>query len=432
MTWKSLTKQESRRARDWLVQRVTELDPDGTAPILLGGVDSTTVLFAQLERGLKPPCLTFAVEGVRSVDMLAGQLVCQTFGCPHIPVLLPREFEQVSQSIQQTIKLIDWRSTQDIKKTIVQCVYPLLWTLPIIRQYSDRVLCGAEADIFFATTRKDATLLGQIGEEAFRVQRLPVTSFRPDSSFWHMRDVSLRWVDDQGTPAPVTMVSPYWGAEFTAWMWQFTVDVCNRLPSGKPMQKYALVSLFDDYWRQGMFYRPNIMFQIGAGIREQHDALLRDRTFNPQQHRGVIALYRDIADDLGLLEQVGIRRRSAAMMTPEQFEAMGAEARDVPDPLNLVGLTTHEREEALHQMTDAHGLLLPEHDQRVWIAVDADRPAAWWSRTGLDQQHQTCKKYQSFQAALAEQPRRAWVLVQDQVNTVVDLCGKRIAFPENV
>lgn len=276
-------------AREWFVRRAAELDPERQADVLLsGGVDSTTVLFAMLESGRRPRCVTFHVEGIESEDLRAARAITHTFSLEHLVVPVPVDLDTLIRDVGIVIGLIDWSTTDKIRKTVVQCCHPFLYVYP---KLAPLALCGLAADDFYLTNRSDAIAIHRDGEtaaSAWRRSRSP----DPDAADFHIIDIGRRHYGK-------TVIDFYDWRWFAAWIQQFPISQTHH-----PRQKWASVGIFEDYWRRGNFYRENSPFQVNSGLRTAHDALL-DSPANWVGAKQVLGIYRAMAERQGLLGRLG-------------------------------------------------------------------------------------------------------------------------------
>jgi hypothetical protein len=260
--------------------RLSAVDPNGQAALLLsGGIDSVTVLFSMLSTGRKPDCFTFAMDGNDSADLRSSVSLCRKFGLKHHVVRIPALLESILEDTRWTIAKIDWTRTTDIKKTIVQCVHPFRHVGPVLPPLT---LCGLGGDSFYLTRRQERMAARDLGDAAVSKWRRSFAS-DPDYSDFHIMDTCRR-------AHGKTIIDFYDDPGWTAWIRRFPLSATHR-----PIEKYASVGLWPDYWSQGKFLRQQSSFQVNSGLRDRHDLLLKGTP-----HKAIIALYRQMARDLGV------------------------------------------------------------------------------------------------------------------------------------
>lgn len=311
--WQPVTPRQIEYGRNLLIELVSDL-PEKPA-LLLGGVDSTTLLFALYAAGKRPDCYTFYIEGFENPDVRAGKQTCDTIGVPHYHIALPKEETKVWQLVQETLMAVDWGIVPKIKKTIIQTVYPALVMARTLQERYTHVVTGLNAEPCLATTRRDSVLLHDIGEMKFRLMRIPTGFSDPTGTIYHIRDV----YQAHG----LTLFDPYADKRFVAWITQFPIKTCHT-----PFQKAILVRLFEQEWRRSKTYRVSSPYQIGTGIREQQDLFLTDTTYNPLGYKSIIGVYNQLARQLGIDTTIGTRYWEAPNYPEDTIEPW-------PGPIDL-------------------------------------------------------------------------------------------------
>jgi asparagine synthetase B (glutamine-hydrolysing) len=281
-----------------LIDRVERCDPDRNAELLLsGGVDSSTVLFAMLESGRKPRCLTFHIDGLYSNDLKVSKAMCKTFGLEHEIITLPRETAVIYAECERTIGMIDWTRIPKIRKTHVECLRPFLYLLPAMK--TNRVLTGLGADTFYIHSRKLNYARSVWGEDyTWCVRRSYAAD--PNFSASQMPVFAKKHFN-------IDLIDIYDDPFMAAWFWQF-----NTFAPDTPVEKWASVIAFKDYWGRAKWYRKADRFNVGSGLRDSHDTMLDDGKINTQHSDGVIALYNRIAKRLKVEVGTNLPNRSSA------------------------------------------------------------------------------------------------------------------------
>lgn len=279
----SLTPHLVAMAREQIIARALRLAEGRQSPVLLlsGGVDSATLLFALLEAGLSPRCVTFQVGDRLSTDVKVASRMTSRFGLRHQIVYI--DPLALRQDVERILQLVDWSGVTRLKKTIIQCVHPFLYLCPQLDD--DLALNGLQGDAFFLTRRSEAVAIHKHGDEHVWDWRRSFSA-DPDYSDFHIADVSAR---SFGVRLRDIYDWPWWAW----WIQHFSPTLTN-----KPVIKYAAVALFEEFWRRAAWYRPPDRFQIGSGLRDLHDTLLTGT-----HHRAVIGYYHQVAKELGI--QVG-------------------------------------------------------------------------------------------------------------------------------
>jgi hypothetical protein len=273
-------------AKQVLLRRARLLVEQHGVPDLMlsGGVDSATILFALLDQGIKPRCITFQLGDYVSPDVAVASAICAHFGVEHEIVRVPRDPDLLIDDVTWTLRAVRWEVAPRIKKTIVQCVHPMRHAYPVAGRF---VLFGLTGDQFFRTSAQEIRNDHRYGWAAMSHNRQS-DCHQPEYSDFHIMDVGRRLFTR-------TVEDFYDFDAWGAWIQQFPTPVTNR-----PIQKYPVVAAFEEYWRQGRWYRPNSPYQINSGLREYHDTLLTHPRFADLGAKGVIAVYNKLAADLGI------------------------------------------------------------------------------------------------------------------------------------
>jgi len=299
--------QQLLAARRILVKRAEQLDPNGTAELFLsGGVDSATILFALLEAGRRPHCLTFEVAGTSNVDVVVSQKLCAFFGLRHTTVTIPRSLDQLLADVRWVLTNVDWRRANRIKKTIVQCCHPTRYLYPALD--GNLALWGLGGDDIFRT---ETVYIRQESRDGWQVHSRKRRTFadNPRYSNYHILDLGRRVFGIQTE-------SFYHFPAWWAFAQQFPTPETNH-----PQQKYLSVGAFADYWRRGSWYRHNAPYQVISGLRQYHNLLLSLPEY--QQHRDVLAVYNRLANELSI--EVGTDVYPDYRLEPLDFADYAAE-----------------------------------------------------------------------------------------------------------
>ena len=267
---------DAKMFRDICIKRIMEIDPNGTAALALsGGTDSITVLFSMLELGRKPTCYTFHMAGINSVDYIASKKICKDFGLKHVEVVVPSDLETMYHDIERVIPYCE-----HVKKTIIQCMVPWLYIYPEMQEKT--IITGIGGDDLFCTQRKLKIQFANEGDLAIMSMRHCYTDDLRFSGANIQRFASAygkRFIDFYNTE------------DIFGFMRGFSLGAIN-----KPVDKYASIKAFSDYYKRGSYYRDQTdhSYQINSKLRECHELLLKSK-YNTGCHKAIIGLYNDIA-----------------------------------------------------------------------------------------------------------------------------------------
>ena len=101
----------------------------------------------------------------------------------------------------------------------------------------------------------------------------------------HRRSISM---DVAKMAYNFTIHDPYYNADVRKLLLSCTFDQLH-----KPREKSIAYIAFEEYWRQGKWYRLRENLQVGTGLREWHDTMLAS-TINTRQSKAIIGIYNDI------------------------------------------------------------------------------------------------------------------------------------------
>lgn len=260
--------------RDLLKQATAKLLQD-TNPALLfsGGTDSSTVLWTLLDLGARPTCYTFTLQGTPSVDLPAARKITKHYGLTLREVVIPRTLDTLKADVGKAV------AVGARKKVHVQCLQPLFHLLPAIGQR--QVFTGLNADDWWGTAASDAirhskdpALFRRVRQQRFADQT--TSGF----AFW-------KAVTEQ---AGKQLCPPYRDPALVQWLLSQSWKQLNT-----PRQKGpALLDFMPEFTACGV-WRRNVNLQCASGIREWHEELLADKSYNVHGRRSVAALYRDVA-----------------------------------------------------------------------------------------------------------------------------------------
>lgn len=268
----------TREFRRLIIQRVEET-PAPFEIALSGGVDSAILLFAALEAGLNPRCLTFHMDGVESADLKSARRLAEHFDVELHTVTVPSDADSLARDVRRALP-----HCHTVKKTIVQCLIPWLYLYPAME--APRILIGVTADDFYCNQRKVQVALHQHGEDAIRQYR---RSYARNPNFSTANIIALAAAYDR------TCIDVYDDARVESFFLRFPARLLNR-----PYPKHLSVRAFQDYYRQGAFRRERSSYQVDSGLRDLHRHRLLPSEHNPSGYRAEVGLYRAMARELGL------------------------------------------------------------------------------------------------------------------------------------
>lgn len=224
---------------------------------LSGGVDSTLCGLVADSIGLKPVCISFARQGVRSKDFIQAQKTCNLMGWKFHPVELPEEHPK-----DAFFRMIQNYGVD--KKTELEVLYPFTFLIEEVKKL------GFSKVVFGQITTVDSK------NRIFEIRRSV-------EDFWHR-------VLTTNTPSPatkkivqvykdegITVCCPMEGKAFKKLFVGLTRDDINK-PVGKAVYKYCFPESFE---KLGMWKVGNTPLQKGGSISNFFGPLVEDDEINP-------------------------------------------------------------------------------------------------------------------------------------------------------
>ena len=255
----------------WRQHMLDIVEPYKDAPLLLsGGMDSGTILAAQLALGGKPQCYTFQLENFQSKDYKVARSMCHHYKLTLHCVEIPRD-----KLLDDVIKIITTFKTT--KKTHIQCIHPMLYIADMMAEDAvSQCLIGTGGIV--EDNRKCAVALHKHGEDAARKIRRENLLNTTGSATEKMHDTLKR--------VGIRPIEPYSVQPFADWHLSLDIAEINT-----PRQKGIALRAFPEFWRNN-WWRPNSGLQMGTGIRRWHDTLLQ--TDNPKHYKSVVGIYNEL------------------------------------------------------------------------------------------------------------------------------------------
>lgn len=282
--------------RELVMQSVGE---HGCTPISLsGGIDSASILAAQIAHGYKPELYTFQLGEMVSRDLSTATAMAKHFGLNLHVAKIPQNEETLISDIYKILPYT-WEYFNKVRQMIpdnveplykvpIQCLHAMSYSLELAASHGvTKLMTGFCADSYYGSGRRSNVILQQDGYKAWDDYRkkylvhpinadLLVKAYANDI---HGIDLHDGWADDRI-------------AEF---MFQF-----NQAQLNTPFPKAMAVYAFPEFWKAGNWRRGNESLQVVGGIREWHDTLLAS-PINTGGYKAIIGLYNNMAKELGLM-----------------------------------------------------------------------------------------------------------------------------------
>ena len=124
-----------------------QIEEKNVALLFSGGIDSLFLLFSLLELGKNVICYTFCLEGIESSDLYYSKEAAEVFDVPHKTVTLPTDINLLVKEVKEIIVEFGL-----VKKTEVECTWPLWRSIQQIRQKS--IVTGIGSDSYFGLSKR--------------------------------------------------------------------------------------------------------------------------------------------------------------------------------------------------------------------------------------------------------------------------------------
>ncbi len=272
-----------------MLERVKAIATEPFELALSGGTDSTTILFACLELGLRPRCLTFRMDHHASDDLLASQALTSRFGLELEVITVPGDVESIARDVRAVLPHCHLP-----KKTIIQCMIPWLYLYPAMK--TDLMLIGIAADDLYCNQRKVQVALNTQGEQAIAQWR---KLYHDDLNF------SCANITRFAAQYGKRCVDVYGFAEMEAFFFKFWAKSLNE-----PYEKHLSIRAFREWFARGDFYRKRSSYQVNSGLRDRHEVLLAS-PHNTRGRKSVTGIYLDFMKEMGDERSIGLHSAEA-------------------------------------------------------------------------------------------------------------------------
>lgn len=280
----------------WRDALLTVMEGVGDQPLFLsGGMDSATLLAAQLELGRRPHCFTYRLGERESPDLTAAREIARAFSLTLTEVRIPDLLPQLLQDVRRVIRL-----TGNPRKTAVQCCHAMLYLVPAVQAKDYKAAITGTGGIV-DDNRKAQILAADYAANADELEaqrRSGLLGGDPSSATETMK----RCVESLG----LRLIEPF--------SMEPLAEVALSIPFPEmngPVQKGIACRAFPGFFRTredgkpGRFHRKNVSLQVAGGLREHHDRLLEMPINAGLKAQRVVAIYNQIHreetdDQLGL------------------------------------------------------------------------------------------------------------------------------------
>ena len=248
-------------------------DESNVAILYSGGFESFSCLAICLELGLKPSLYTFYLEGIESHDIVKARNDANAFGVTLHEIVVPSDKEKLKEDV---FAIVDKFKTT--RKTVVQCLHPLLYTIPRIEE--KYVVVGLERGRPWGLNKR-GSMAARKGDEEFNAYRRYAIDEQASNSIYYIEN----FINEEHI-----CVRPYDDDSVDAWFMARTYWELN--------QPHAKQPILDEFKKEidfcGMSPR-HASYQVESKIREFHNTLLDDEELNPNgRYVNVVGVYNNI------------------------------------------------------------------------------------------------------------------------------------------
>ena len=238
-----------------------------------GGFESFSCLCLCLELGIKPHLYTFYLEGVESHDIRKARDDAQVFRVPLTEVKISNDYGRLKEDVFWLIE-----SLKTTRKTVIQCIHPLLYALPEIDE--EYVIIGLERGRPWGLNQK-GTMAGYKGLEAFNEYlNFAIEEQKRNSIHYIVNMINENHI----------CVRPYDDDDVNDWFMARTYKELNS-----PHAKQPILDEFEKEHKACALTLKHASYQVESGLREFHNLLLDDAELNPNhQYKSVVGVYNNI------------------------------------------------------------------------------------------------------------------------------------------
>ena len=239
------------------------------AILMGGGVDSATLLFTCLRQSKKVHGYSFFMEDEITYDSLKAEEICKIFNVPFTPVPLPKD-----NLVEDFKRLaLEYKCK---KKTHFECVFPLLYTFPKIKE--KYVLSGIGADSHYVLSKK--------GMMHYRHSIEKMDEFRNNYFNKTVNPGGINQFRQLCSEYNKKLCVPYFEPEIYDYFYGKSWEEIN-----KPEQKYLIKSRFKEFNKLKL--KPHLNYQLDAKIDKAFETLLNNKEINVYGRNRIMDICRD-------------------------------------------------------------------------------------------------------------------------------------------
>jgi hypothetical protein len=254
---------------------------------LSGGIDSLQVLYGLLDLN-KPPkqCITFKMKSLPSPDLDASIKVCNKLGLKLVSVDIPDDIHTIYNDSKEILEII-----RVPLKTHVQCCYPHKYMIPLMT--TKNLVAGTWSGYFLTAEKKVNLMRALYDPDKFKSWYY---EFRKEE--WEKPGHSFESIKKYVNHLGVNYIEPYLDDKLMDISLKCDFYDWNCNEDGTFKHKYLQYMMYKDWFDKIGIWRRQASMQIITGIREKHEAILKDKTYNRRHKKDMRAVYEDILKDI--------------------------------------------------------------------------------------------------------------------------------------
>lgn len=254
-------------------------DKNDVAILFSGGLDSLSILLSCLEIDIRPVLYSFYLKSHVSDDIEASRKIAIIYNLKLIEIVInDTDINQLKNDVHYIINKYHL-----YKKTAVQCVYPFIYIIPVIKE--KYILTGLCADDLYGTPRSMAKYRNDF--DTFNEIRENKIQDITASAYSYIKSL----VEENNK----IFIAPY----------KDNLDLLNYFRGlnykdmNSPKQKNIMYQDYKEEIDKYKLYRINQNLQCGSKIREWHDNLLLTE-LNTKNYKVVNPIYKNIYKEISI------------------------------------------------------------------------------------------------------------------------------------
>lgn len=245
-----------------------------------GGTDSTCLLLACLDLGIKPKLYIYSLKGYISPDLKKAQKIARHYSLGLELAWIPNTIDSLKRD---TLNLINngYRG-----KVSIQCIHGHYYIAPMVKEQV--ILNGSGVDGLYGSYRAMILSNARVDKGSFDIQRKKHLDNPNDDSMLYQHKCYAKYQTD--------VLFPYRVVEIVDYLMDKSWVEINR-----PRLKWIIVKDFPEITELKV-YRSRGSQQIMAGVRAFHEQLLTS-DFNRHNRKRVTEIYKDLELEFGKLRK---------------------------------------------------------------------------------------------------------------------------------